>query len=292
MFTGYHWQRHFLLGLTDKETFYWVSLKQRLFTVSHWNRDSLLGLTETETFLLGLTDKETFYWVSLIKRLFTGSLWQRDFLLSLTETEAFYCVSLKQRLLTGSHWNRDFFTGSNWQRDFLLGLTETGETHHGWFQCTEMAESVTLPAMSDNSVPWEINSSKLCPTPALQPLFVPTGWLHFSLDTVSISDSSMVHTHFHERRFGCTLSTAIMNEALSLMTTAHTRELSLTALLIWQWWQNHGCYIDAHFDLGKQLAFIWLISITSLPLKGNMQSRETRITEASVFIFFKYFKII
>ena len=56
-------------------------------------------------------------------------------------------------------------------------------TPHGCFQCTEMAESATLPAMSDKGTPppCKKDSSKPCPTPGLQPLFVPTGWLHFFL---------------------------------------------------------------------------------------------------------------
>ena len=60
---------------------------------------------------------------------------------------------------------------------------EGAYTPHGCSQCTEMAESATLPARSDKGTPppCKLDSSKPCPIPSLQPLFVPTGWHHFFL---------------------------------------------------------------------------------------------------------------
>ena len=75
----------------------------------------------------------------------------------------------------------------------LTAGREGAYTPHGCSQCSEMAESATLLVMSDKGTPppCKIDSSKPCPIPALQPLFVPTGWLHFFPDTVSIYVSSM-----------------------------------------------------------------------------------------------------
>ena len=147
LFTGSHWRRIFLLGLiktdhllglTDKETVYWVPLKQRLlnywvsqtmrlFTRSHY-QETFYWVSLAKRLLLGFTSKETFYWVSLAKRLLLGFTSKETFFFTSKETHwqrDFYWVSLTMRFFTGSHWRRNFFTGSHRQRNFLQGLPET-----------------------------------------------------------------------------------------------------------------------------------------------------------------------
>ena len=66
-------------------------------------------------------------------------------------------------------------------------MTSTHLRHRWLASCsiwsTEMAETGRLqhyqPCQTGYSPRCKINSSKPCPTPALQPLFVHTGWLHF-----------------------------------------------------------------------------------------------------------------